>query len=229
MKTMKKNNPVNLEAEAARSNVLANEDGAVIFLVLMVLVTMTVIALVSSDSQVTENRIVRNLAIRKQNVFLLDSALMRGYQEFMQISSTAANAADNFNPNAGANAGWINDIDNDPPNIGDPEEFINTIWFEDVFTQRCLFAGNSRVENTVPLLTARGENANGGLRYAIVGWEPIDLGAGGGGQNLTIGGNDPVWHAGRLLAEYVSMDAGGNANGFGLLRQEMGLRRKWVP
>jgi hypothetical protein len=228
MKTMKNNNQAHIEAGHFKPNVLASEKGSVILVVLMALVTLTVIAIVSSDSQITENQIVRNLGIRKQNVFLLDSALMRGYQEFMQISSDSVSAAANFSPNVGPNAGWINDIHNDPPNPGDPEEFINTIWFEDVFTQRCLFPGNSQVENILPLIGIRGENGNGGLRYAIVGWDAVDLGAGGGSQSLGAGQNDPVWHAGRLIAEYVSVDAAGEANGFGLLRQEMGLRRKWI-
>jgi Tfp pilus assembly protein PilX len=224
MKTMHKIKQKHAQAGRDNPNVLANEDGAVIFVVLMALVTMTVIALVSSDSQITENLIIRNLAVRKQNVFLLDSALMRGYQEFMQIS--VANPA-NLNVNAGPNAVWFNDINNDIPSAGDPEEFINTIWHEEPFTQRCLVPGNSRVENSVPLLTTRGENGNAGLRYAIVGWEPVNLGSGGGSSSIVVNPNTATWHGGRLMAEYVSVDAGGNANGFGMLRQEMGLRRKW--
>lgn len=204
--------------------VLSDENGSVIVMVLLVLAIMTVIGLVSSDSQVTENFIVRNLAIRKQNVFLLDSALMRGYQEFMQIPDTNALF---FNPNAGPNAAWINDINNDPPSGGDPEEFINTIWYENSFSQRCLGPGNSRVENTVPLLNVRGEIANAGLRYAIVGWGPVNLGTGGGSTSISVKPNKTNWHGGRLMAEYLSMDAGGNDNGFGMLRQEMGLRRQW--
>jgi hypothetical protein len=204
--------------------VLADQNGSVIVMVLLMLTIMSVIGIVSSNSHVTENFIVRNLAIRKQNVFLLDSALMRGYQEFMQISDADAL---NFNPNAGPNAAWINDINNDPPGVGSPEEFINTIWYEDTFSQRCLGPANSRAENTVQLLTARGENLNGGLRYAIVGWGPVNLGTGGGSTSVSIKPNKTNWHGGRLMAEYISVDGGGNANGFGILRQEMGLRRQW--
>jgi hypothetical protein len=208
-----------------KSNVLSNEDGSVTVLVLMALVTMTVIAIVSSDSQVTENIIARNLAIRKQNVYLLDTALMRGLQEFMQIPD--AGGAANFNPTIGPNAAWINDVNNDPPVGGDPEEFINTIWYENIFSLRCLGPANSRVESTVPLLTTRGENASGGLRYAIVGWGPVNLATGGGSTSVSIKPNKFNWHGGRLLAEYVSVDALGDSNGFGILRNEMGLRRKW--
>jgi hypothetical protein len=223
MKTMKEYKSMRAENGQGKGTVLANEDGAVIFVVLMVLVTLTVIAIVSSDSQITENLIVRNLAIRKQNVYLLDSALMRGYQEFMQIPADVVNATANFAPNAGPNALWINNINNDPPGVGSPEEFINTIWYEDIFTRRCLFPGNSRVENTVPLLTTRGENGNNGLRYAIVGWRNLPM------ASNSQKPNQPLWYGGRLIAEYVSVDAGGNANGFGILRQEMGLRRQWIP
>ncbi len=201
--------------------VLANQNGSVMVLVLMVLAIMTVIGIVSSDSLVTENFIIRNAGIRKQNVALLDSALMRGYQEFMQILDNNPN---NFDP---ALSVWINDINNDPPGVGDPEEFINTIWYENSFTQRSLGVNNSLVDNSLPLMTTRGENATAGLRYGIVGWQPINLGAGGGSTSLAIRPNQPNWRSGRLMAEYVSVDAGGNANGFGMLRQEMGLRRRW--
>lgn len=204
--------------------VLTDQNGSVMVMVLLLLTIMTVIAIVSSDSQITENFIVRNLAIRKQNVFLLDSAIMRGYQEFMQIPDIDAA---NFDPNAGLNAAWINDINNNPPAGGDPEEFINTIWHEGSFSQRCLGPANSRFENTVPLLNLRGENAFAGLRYAIVGWGPVNLATGSGSTSVSVKPNKTNWHAGRIMAEYLSVDAGGNANGFGMLRQEMGLRRQW--
>jgi len=223
MKTIKDNKSMPVEDGQGTGTVLGNEDGAVIFVVLMALVTLTVIAIVSSDSEITENLIVRNVATRKQNVYLLDSALMRGYQEFMQIPADVVNASANFAPNAGPNALWINNVLNNPPGVGSPEEFINTIWYEDTFTQRCLGPGNSLVESTVPLLATRGENGNNGLRYAIVGWEPLPMAA------VNPKPNEPLWFGGRLIAEYVSVDAGGNANGFGMLRQEMGLRRQWIP
>jgi hypothetical protein len=37
----------------------------------------------------------------------------------------------------------------------------------------------------------------------------------------------PIWRQGRILAEYVSADAGGKDNGFGMLREEMGIKRQW--
>jgi Tfp pilus assembly protein PilX len=219
MPTNKPNPMRKLVAEAASP--LDNQNGSVIVLVLMVLTIMTVLGIVSSDSLVTENYIVRNLGIHQQNVSLLDSALMRGLQEFMQISDADA---DNFSP-TGPNAVWINNASNTFPAAGDPEEFINTIWYENVFTQRCLDAGNSQDAASLPLLATRGENANGNLRYAVVGFGPVDLGT-SGIESLVVG-SGAVWHQGRILSEYVSADAGGNDNGNGMLRMEIGVKRMW--
>ena len=217
---MRKQQPIPATGTPSRQ-VLDNQSGSVIVLVLMVLTIMTVLGIVSSDSVVTENYIVRNMGIHQQNVSLLDSALMQGLQEFMQISDADAN---NFSP-AGPNAAWFNDANNDPPAAGDPEEFINTIWYENVFTQSCLNAGNSRDANTLNLLGVRGENANGNLRYAVVGFGPVDLGT-SGSESLVVG-SGAVWHQGRILSEYISADAGGNDNGNGMLRMEIGVKRMW--
>jgi len=200
---------------------LNNQNGSVIVLVLLVLAAMTVLCIVSSDALVTENFIVRNMGIHQQNISLADSSLMQGLQEFMQISDADAN---NFSP-TGPNAVWINDASNTSPVAGDPEEFINTIWYETVFTQRCLNATNSRDANTLPLLTIRGESANGNLRYAVVGFGPVDLGA-GGSESLVVG-SGAVWRQGRIISEYVSADAVGNDNGNGMLRMEIGVKRMW--
>ena len=81
--------------------VMDNQQGSVIVLVLLVLTIMTVLGIVSSDSVVTENFIVRNVGIHQQNVSILDSALMVGLQQFMQISDADAG---NFDANGGIHA-----------------------------------------------------------------------------------------------------------------------------
>ena len=35
------------------------------------------------------------------------------------------------------------------------------------------------------------------------------------------------WRQGRIISEYVSADAGGNDNGNGMLRMEIGVKRMW--
>jgi Tfp pilus assembly protein PilX len=218
---MTKQNSMPRESADA-GHVLDNQQGSVIVLVLLVLTIMTVLGIVSSDSVVTENFIVRNVGIHQQNVSILDSALMVGLQQFMQISDAVAG---NFAANGGPNSAWFNDMHNTSPSTGDPEEFINTTWYENTFTRRCLDAANSRDANTLPLLASRGENANGNLRYAVVGFEPVDLGS-MGGESLVVG-SGANWRQGRIISEYVSADAGGNDNGNGMLRMEIGVKRMW--
>ena len=206
----------NWSANGLNPNPSGNQNGSVIVLVLMVLVIMTLIGITSTNTVVTENVIIRNVGIHKQNVNLLESALTQGLQEFMQIP---VNDPVNFDPALSPWAVWINDINNTAPGVGDPEEFINTIWYETNFTRRCLDATNSNdASNSLVLMQDRGENANANLRYAVVGFAPdpeSDL------MGPTITG------LGRILAEYVSTDAGNNDNGFGLMRMEIGVKQEW--
>jgi hypothetical protein len=219
---MKQQVLLNMSEESSLYAPLYNEKGSVIVLVIMILAIMTVVGIVSSNTIVTENFIIRNVGIHKQNTSLVDSALMIGLQQFMQLDPTNGTL---FDPALNL---WINDVNNNPPSIGDPEEFINTIWYETTFSQRCLDGGNSidvaaLDPNILPLITTRGEATNGTLRYAVVGWSPVP------GMPVNTGTGNPTWKQGRILAEYVSGDASGNGNGFGLIRQEMGLKRQWVP
>lgn len=196
-----------------RPHPLANQNGSMIVLVLMVLAIMSVIAIVSSDAVVTENFIIRNVGIHKQNAHLVDSALMEGLQAFLQIPN---DDPDNFDPGGSI---WINSR-NDAWTTGN----VNG-WYETDFTGRRLVGANSIDAAAMPLLAVRGEAANGNLRYALVGWQPVQYGP-AGSESLKVSGQ-PTWRAGRLLAEYVSSDGGGNDNGFGLLRMEIGVRQAW--
>jgi len=102
-------------------------------------------------------------------------------------------------------------------------------WYDRGNFATQLNANNSLDANALPFqmdtLTTRNEAANGVLRYAIVGWEPVVY-ATGGSSSVRIGGG-AIWHAGRVLGEYVSVDGGGADNGNGMLRMELGLRRQW--
>lgn len=188
---------------------LANDNGSIMVLVLMVLVIMTAIGIVSSDTAITENTIVRNAAIHRENINLVESALMEGLQLFMQMNPNNPAA---FDENTAGD--WINPaagvFDNDPGNPG---------WYETDFQGQVLDGTNSNVVNT-PLLTARGENLNNNLRVALVGWDSVE------GDKVEIG--EFVMHKGRCVAEYVSLNAAGDDNGYGLLRMEIGLRREWL-
>lgn len=215
-KAMEKKIIPHFPGDDSKTHPFNNQNGSVMVLVLMVLAIMTVIGIVSSQTVVTENYIIRNVGIHKQNISLVESGLMQGLQQFLQIRD---DNPDNFSTTFIAND-WLNDINN----AANP---ININWYEANFTARCLNVNNSDNVNTLPLLAARGENANNNLRIAVVGWEPVDLGTAGGSESVVVG-SGAVWHEGRILSEYVSTDAGGNDNGNGLLRMEIGVKRQWV-
>ena len=189
---------------------LANDNGSIMVLVLMILVVMTAIGIVSSNTVITENRIVRNAAIHRENINLVESALMEGLQRFMQLDP---NNPDNFDEDF-LNDDWINPpsgaFDNAPGTQG---------WYETSFQGKVLGFNNS-LEVNMPILTTRGEDHNGNLRVALVGWEAVE------GDKVDYG--ELVMHRGRCVAEYVSLNAAGNDNGYGLLRMEIGLRREWI-
>ena len=191
---------------------LENQNGSVMILALMIMAIMMVLVIASSETLVIENYVIRNAGMHKQNVNLVESALMEGLQRFMQIPD---NDPDNFDPDA-SNTDWIN-----PRNAA----WTTAAWYNRGDVQTLLNANNSLNTNAMTTLAVRGEAANGVLRCAVVGWAPVTYGS-GGSESLVVSGK-PVWHGGRILGEYVSADAGGNDNGNGFLRMELGVRRQW--
>ena len=205
--------PTTIRDHARRaSDLIANQNGSVMVLALMIMAVMTVLVVASTDTAVQENFIVRNAAIHKENVNLVESALMEGLQVFMQIDDSNPN---NFSTTA-SNTDWINDR-------GDA--WTTGAWYNRGDVSTMLNANNSISTNIPVTLATRGEAGNNGLRYAVVGWEPVTFG--GGGSSSLVVTSGAVWHAGRILGEYVSDDGGGNDNGNGFLRMELGVRRQW--
>ena len=91
------------EPEDHRPGPIGNQNGSVMILALMIMAIMMVIGISSSDTAITENFIVRNVGIHKENVNLVESALMLGLQTFMQIRD---NNPDNFDPDI-SNTDWL--------------------------------------------------------------------------------------------------------------------------
>ncbi len=204
--------PAEVDSQGPGSSPIANQDGSVMVLALMIMAVMMVIAITSSETVVTENFIIRNVGIHKENVNLVESALMQGLQTFMQI---ADNNPDNFDPDI-SNTDWINSRST---------AWTTGAWYNRGDVSTILNANNSLNPNTLTTLANRGEAANGGLRCAVVGWEPVVYPT-GASSSLVVGAG-AIWHAGRILGEYVSVDGGGADNGNGMLRMELGLRRAW--
>ncbi len=184
-----------------------DQNGSIMIITLMILAIMTVVSLMSSDTVITENFIVRNIGIYKQNVNLVEAATQEGLQELMQLTDDPTN----FDVNASA-SDWLNDKD---------AAWTQAPWYNTA--GRLLDANNSRAAADLPLVNNRGENGNGNLRYAFVGWSPV------ANASIVVSGpgTQTVRREGRILAEYVSLD-GGNDNGFGRLRMEIGIQRQ-VP
>ena len=188
-----------------------NQEGSIIVIALMVLAIMTVIGLMSADTTITENFIIRNAGIHKQNVSLVEATVMEGLQDLIQIDATDP---DNLSPDTVAND-WIN---------SDDTAWTTGDWYdEDSATQ--LNANNSVVPNLVSnnntnsmsMLNIRGEEGASNLRVAVVGWDSA--------PGASLKGTKATRKAGRVLAEYISTDGGGNDNGFGMLRMEIGVER----
>jgi Tfp pilus assembly protein PilX len=190
-----------------------NQNGSVLVLTLMIMVIMAIIGIASTNTVVTENLIIRNIGIHKENVHIVEAALMEGLQTFIQmdVSNPAL-----FDPDA-SNTDWINNRNT---------AWTTGAWYNRNDVSTMLNANNSTATNAgLDRLNNRGEAGNNVLRYALVGWEPLTLGT-GGSASLVVSGK-PVWHAGRLIGEYVSADAGGNDNGNGFMRMELGIRQQW--
>lgn len=202
----------NRDLARAANGPISNQNGSVMILALMVMAVMTVLVIASSDTAVVESFIIRNAAVHKENVNLVESALMEGLQVFMQINPNNPN---NFDPDA-SNTDWINNR---------TAAWTTGAWYNRGDVSTMLNINNSNSTNEPFTLTTRGEAANNVLRYAVVGWEPVTFGQGGSSSLVVTGG--AVWHAGRILGEYVSADAGGNDNGNGFLRMELGIRQQW--
>lgn len=206
-----KPNSIKTDPQNHRFHPINNQNGSVLVLTLMIMVIMAVIGIASTDTVVTENFIMRNVGIHKENINIVEAALMEGLQTFMQIPDS--NPA-NFDPNA-SNTDWINNR---------TDAWTTANWYNTGDVSTLLNANNSLSANALDTLGNRGE-ANAVLRYAVVGWEPSKI-ATGGSESLVVGGG-AVWHDGRILGEYVSTDGGGNDNGNGWLRMELGVKRQW--
>ena len=181
----------------------------------MLLVILSIIGISSTNTAVTENFIVRNTAIRQQNLHLVDSVALEAYQVIID-------AAAYDNPD-------------------DPDEFIDfqkdlhhanlssLIWFHDIdawenggneaiwynpASRRLLDITNSEVpqsilNGTISLIDDRGEwdgNADSSpVRYAFAGWRQVE----GGGESIAQ--NKPgmeVIEIGHIFVEYVSARSG---------------------
>jgi len=192
-----------------------NQDGSIIVIAIMVLAIMTVIGLMSADTTVTENFIIRNVGLHKQNVQMVEAGIMEGLQDIVQRQTTAELEILKENPPTGITAHAMMNVDTaweeDPPGVGNSQE---QDWY-DPMTGRALDAGvnwvvpNSIQNDGISIINTRGEKAVQPLRMAMVGWR--------GAKGSSLKATAPTRHAGKILAEYLS--------GNGMVRMEVGIEK----
>jgi hypothetical protein len=195
--------------------IVENERGAVMILALMILALMTIIGISAISMSTSEALSVRNTGIHKQNLHLVESAVMEGLQRIMDMEFDRA----------------ISDLDPQRTTLDwicDDEAWEKTNeknWCSSTSCGPVLNAGNSVVPEGIMkgsarenvILFQRGEldedNPSGApLRYALIGWDTA--------PRCTLKATTAARRSGRLLAEYTS-------NNYGILRLEIGLERKF--
>ncbi|MCU0597646.1 MAG: pilus assembly PilX N-terminal domain-containing protein [Desulfobacterales bacterium] len=195
--------------------IVRNECGAVILITLMILALMTIIGISALTMSISESLSVRNAGLFKQNLHLVESAVMEGLQRIADMEFDGV--ISDLDPHRTAQDWIIND-----------EEWEITMekkWSSATSSGPVLNASNSVVPEGIKngtateniILSQRGElnddsPAGAPLRYTLIGWEAAD--------GCSLKTTTPVRRKGRLLAEYVSEN-------YGILRLEIGLERKF--
>lgn len=195
--------------------ILQSEEGSIIVVALLVLAIMTVIGISASDTVITENYIVRNVALRKQNVNLGESAIMEGYQKVMQQEYPEDTRHELEESNAGDDGDvslWLNSNDK-WENDG-----LDKDWYGSEATGRVLEKVNSvepDLTDDSSVLKTRGEVElkEPKLRMALVGWEASSIKG-----ETSLKATEAVRRSGRILAEYISEKNG-------MVRIEIGVER----
>ncbi|MBF0413766.1 MAG: pilus assembly PilX N-terminal domain-containing protein [Desulfamplus sp.] len=192
-----------------------NNNGSIMVIAIMLLAIITIIGLTSSETVVTEQFIIRNQAIYKQNLNMVESAAMEGLQFFMQrppddqniVTVAGSTILNNINSNLATNVWYASGPS------GQLLKGINVLPIN-IILQNLQERGEVLKNNNLV--------AKFNLAAAFFGWENVPM-QGGGSESLGIGANKPIWRQGRLLTEYVSTN-----NSYGTLRMEIGLKRRLV-
>jgi hypothetical protein len=197
------------------NSIVQNDRGTVILIALMTLALMTIVGVSAISMSTSEALCVRNIGIHKQNLRLVESAVMEGLQRVVDMEFDGA--ISDLNPKMTTQP-WIQDDE-------DWEVSMEKQWCSTTSTGPVLSADNSTVPEGVingtamdnMILSQRGELDDGNLfaapiRYALIGWDTA--------PKCTLKATAPARRSGRLLAEYVSEN-------YGILRLEIGLERKF--
>lgn len=213
-----------------------NQNGSMILVAMLLLLMMTIIGISASNTSVTESYIIRNVGIYKQNMNLVEAAVLDLCQEVIVNTQPPPNAR--LGEKSPAKAIWVIDIV-DWKNTIIPSGSLSyhDAWYDmgtagagQIFADDDLdpttgfppytwpgdtfFAEDTTTSPSgdLTILDTRGETDDIPLRMALVGWEVVQ------GAPIDVIGETRM--KARILAEYVSPN-------YGLIRLEIGLERNF--
>ena len=207
------------------NSAVSGQDGSMMMIVLMLLVCMSLIGIASTNTSITENFIVRNTGIRKQNIHLSDASAMEVVQQVLDaglendIATTLE--IDEITPGMPDCLDWVHD-----KTLWEGAGNLYEEWYDPESRGRLLTDdNNSRIPlsiqdeaNGIQLLNDRSE-VNGSIRYAMVGWA---FKSAGGGGNINLAAGQPILRTANILSEYMSPD------GNGVIRLTVGVEREFM-
>lgn len=221
-----------------------HQNGSIILIVLMLMVIMSTIGIASSNISVSENFIVRNAAIRKQNIQMIDAVAIEAMQRVMDTAYANNNTNldpsdtdDEIFPLNPTSLNWVIDKNiwassgkrtewYDPTHIGwvltDDDELIDPGLDLDAVSEPVWEAPSTLRRDsgagTRDLLTARGDWTSGDSAAN----SPIRYALVGWspapGSSIKTTGNVPLKRTAEILTEYLSEN-------FGVMRLSVGLVR----
>lgn len=229
---MKEPRPATQKRNFQHVNVACNEKGSMIVIVLMLLTIMSIIGIASTNVTVTENFIVRNTSIRKENLHLVDAVAAEVYQLVNDVEYAdpadplAFMRADQIDPDLPGHFDWVH-ADADWDNDGHRQD-----WYDRDFQGRILedidetpattSAGeppDSILNGDIAVINNRGEWDGDPdtcpVRYALVGWVFVSE-----GESIVVNQPTPIIKKADILVEYVSAD-------YGVIRLIVGIKKEF--
>ena len=208
-----------INCQKASDQLHNSQSGSIIVIVLMVLVLMSIIGIASTNTTVNESYIVRNTAIRKQNLHMADAAIAELVQ--VVIDAGLVDNPDGLD---------MNDI-RDPtvlPWVNDKDVWVSSgnrdAWYDPDTVGQILDTTNSAVPESIingdiTVVNDRGEwdgdPDHSPIRYGLIGWTSV------GGYNLDLTSSQPYRMASTALTEYVS-------DTYGVIRLAVGVERDFM-
>jgi hypothetical protein len=198
-----------------------DQSGSIIVVALLVLLLMSIIGLSATSTSVTESFIVRNEALTRQNLGLVEAAAIEVANKVI-VEITDAEAGERLSPASTTKDPFI--VSWAEWSAGGTGSKRNA-WYHPNTRDHVLDGDQTAIPpqfpqyivpellNDITLLNTRGE-AGGSLRVAMVGWEPAKSGL----WSLKV--TSKPRRAARIMAEYVSPD-------YGVARLEMGIERQF--